>query len=110
MSAGLDPTRISIRVLGYAFSGLRPRKADPHEDQRLTDATRRPSRCACLPGSIKRKIRVAQLAVLPRASWGWLFQRAANTDITAIEGVFRRLLKMQRVASPCLYKIFRGHL
>eukprot|EP00439_Symbiodinium_sp_Y106_P009605 s3374_g1.t1 len=65
VSVGLDPTKIrgSIKVLGYVFSGVLARKADAHETRRLDEARQRASKCACLPGTLKRKIRIAQLTV-----------------------------------------------
>ena len=111
VSVGLDPTKIrgSIKVLGYVFSGVLARKADAHETRRLDEARQRASKCACLPGTLKRKIRIAQLTVVPKAAWGWILRRPAKRDLTAIESVFRRLHKTQRQSSPFLYKIVRGH-
>ena len=64
-----------IRVLGFNFAGLQSRKADPAQKQRLLQSKGKLARVRCLPGTLKRKVRLAQYAVIPKASWGWLFRR-----------------------------------
>ncbi|CAK9086696.1 Probable serine/threonine-protein kinase fnkA (FNIP repeat-containing protein A) [Durusdinium trenchii] len=59
-----------IRILGFTFAGLRPRKAGPHEQSRLEEAKAKAARVRCLPGGLKRQMRLAQYAVLPKAAWG----------------------------------------
>ena len=87
MSVGLDPAKIkgSIKVLGYVFSGVLAIRVDAHEARRLDEARKRVSTCACLPGTLKRKVRIAQLSVLPKAAWGWIFRMPAKRDLQAIE-------------------------
>ena len=82
---------------------------DKHESARLLESKVRASRCSCLPGTMKRKVTIAQRAVVPKASWGWLFRRPAHADVKELEAVFRRLHKTQKLASPHLFRVVRGH-
>ena len=111
VGAGLQPDRIkdNIRILGFSFTPARGRKADENEKQRLKDSQAKASKCACLPGGVKRRVRLAQYSVLPKARWGWLFRRPALSDIRQLEGCARRLLKKQKQASPFLFSLVRGH-
>ena len=108
---GFDPDTVrgSIRVLGYTFSPAQGRRVDNHEKARLLESKVRASRCSCLPGTMKRKVTIAQRAVVPKASWGWLFRRPSKVDVKELEAVFRRLHKKQKLASPHLFSVVRGH-
>ena len=111
VSVGFDPDTVrgSIRVLGYTFSPAQGRRVDNHEKARLLESKVRASRCSCLPGTMKRKVTIAQRAVVPKASWGWLFRRPSKVDVKEVEAVFRRLHKKQKLASPHLFSVVRGH-
>ena len=111
VAEGFDPERVgpNIKILGYCFSAALGRKAENCEKARLEESQRRVAKCWCLPGTLKRKVRLAQGSALPKAAWGWLFRRPALEDLTAFESVVRRLMKKQKVASPHLFQLVKGH-
>ena len=78
-----------IKILGFIFAGKKQRKAHPDEKSRLNEAKNRAARCRCLPGSVKRKLMLAQYSILPKASWGWVFRRPSPHDLRPLEGVCR---------------------
>ena len=69
---------------------------------RLADARSRAAGCMCLAGTLKSKLRIATLSVLPKASW------PALVDVQVMESVFKRVHRKQQQASPFLFRIFRG--
>ena len=111
VSVGLPPQTISdsIQVLGFTFQGAQARKAGDHEKKRLREAKDRARKCRCLPGSLDRKIRIAQYSAVPKIMWGWICRRPSLSDVQPWEAVCKVLLKTPKTASVHLAKILKGH-
>ena len=111
VSVGLPPQTISdsIQVLGFTFQGAQASKAGDHEKKRLREAKDRARKCRCLPGSLDRKIRIAQYSAVPKIMWGWICRRPSLSDVQPWEAVCKVLLKTPKTASVHLAKILKGH-
>ena len=90
-----------IRVLGFHFAGLYNRKADPAEKQRLLQSKWKMARVQCLPGTLKRKVRLAQYAVIPKISWGWLFRWPTCWELRPFQAACRRLMAAHKAVLIC---------
>ena len=111
VSAGISPTNIKkdMRILGYHFTCLKDRKVNAAENQRLDDATARLLRIRSLPGSTKRRQRLARMTVCPKASWGWICKRPTQSHCDAMQRAAKTLFLWPKHGSVDLIFLIAGH-
>ena len=109
--AGVPEEQIvaDLKVLGYCFHSVNGRQANPTENKRLQKAQALAQRVRCLPGTLQRRIRIAQYVVPAKAGYGWLCRNPSLQDVKPLDTAVRRLQKKQEQANPDLYRLIRGH-